>query len=204
MIRNLIFDVGNVLTWWDPKKFCRTLFPNDPALAEKIAEKAFLHPRWFEGDTGDTTMEALAASITEKEEEAFIRSTIYAFTHFPEALIINEPMVAFLKEAKKKGYHVYLLSNYCELFERSIRHLGCLEDLDGYIYSHKEKIRKPDLGIYRLLLNRYHLNPTECLFIDDKSANVKAGLEAGYGYGFVYQGNDEELFEYVKRNGLFG
>ena len=38
---------------------------------------------------------------------------------------------------------------------------------------------KPDREIYDLILNRYHLKPEECLFIDDLEPNVKAAQAVG-------------------------
>ena len=44
---------------------------------------------------------------------------------------------------------------------------------------------KPDVRIYRYLLDRFRLDPTECLFVDDRPENVSAGETAGIpGYRF--------------------
>ena len=50
---------------------------------------------------------------------------------------------------------------------------------DGQIISALEHMVKPDREIYDLILNRYHLKPEECLFIDDLEPNVKAAQAVG-------------------------
>lgn len=204
MIRALVFDVGNVLTWWKPEVFCLDLFPDDPNLAKEVAEKAFHSPLWYIGDDGSTDMASLARRITSSERPELQEASVYAFTHFPEVLIPNKGMIEFLKESKKKGYVCYLLSNYCELFETSIQRLGIASYLDGYVYSHKEKKRKPNLDIYETLLQRYGLNGEECFFLDDKIDNVQASKKAGFGYACQYRGDDGEIRAFVRWNGLFG
>ena len=47
------------------------------------------------------------------------------------------------------------------------------------IISAYEHVIKPDEKIYNLLLERYNLNPNECLFIDDMAANTLAAKELG-------------------------
>ncbi len=39
---------------------------------------------------------------------------------------------------------------------------------------------KPDEDIFNVLLDRFHLEPHECLFIDDLPANVKTAVDMGF------------------------
>ena len=200
MIRNIIFDVGNVLTLWNTEELARRLFPDNPRKARFVLENGFNSPLWFQGDRGTTTMTDLAAQMAAGSDDELKEAMLYAMTHFSDVVIPMPETIAFLKEMKQRGYGIYLLSNYNEYFEDSIRTIGILPYLDGYVYSYKEKVIKPDPLIYQILLNRYQLKKEECLFIDDKPSNVQGALQVGFGYGFVFENNVEELRAYVEKN----
>jgi putative hydrolase of the HAD superfamily len=50
---------------------------------------------------------------------------------------------------------------------------------DGKIVSGFEKLAKPDPRIYELLFERYSLDPTECVFLDDRQVNIDAAMKLG-------------------------
>lgn len=200
MIRNFVFDVGNVLARWDSPTMSQRLFPKDPEMARFVLEKGFQNPLWFHGDEGVTTMKEIAKEMAEGTDERHQEAMTYAMTHFHEVLIPIEGTLSLLRELKESGYRCYLLSNYCEYFVESIKALGALPYVDGYVYSHKEKVIKPNPEIYRILLKRYGLSGEECIFIDDKPANVQAALDAGFGYGFIYRFDDDALRAYIKES----
>ena len=55
-----------------------------------------------------------------------------------------------------------------------------LEDLvDGAVLSYQVHSVKPHLGIYKELLNKYNLNPSESIFIDDRKANIDTANKLG-------------------------
>jgi HAD superfamily hydrolase (TIGR01509 family) len=56
---------------------------------------------------------------------------------------------------------------------------------DGEVVSCYEKVVKPDAEIYKILVERYDLNPSETLFIDDRKSNIEAAESEGIcGYHF--------------------
>ena len=56
-----------------------------------------------------------------------------------------------------------------------------MELLDGMVVSYQVHILKPDARIYRCLLEKYNLNPAECVFLDDLEANTAAAKREGIG-----------------------
>ena len=54
-----------------------------------------------------------------------------------------------------------------------------MNDIDGMIISYQVHYVKPDIRIYRALLDRYNLKPEECIFYDDREANTKGARHAG-------------------------
>lgn len=54
-----------------------------------------------------------------------------------------------------------------------------LSDFDGGAYSYQEHTKKPFKDFYEILLERYNLNPKECIFFDDKIHNITTAKELG-------------------------
>jgi 2-haloacid dehalogenase len=51
---------------------------------------------------------------------------------------------------------------------------------DGIVVSGAEKIVKPDPELYRILIDRYRINPQETLFIDDNPENIQTAKQLGF------------------------
>ena len=51
--------------------------------------------------------------------------------------------------------------------------------MDGGIMSYEVQLIKPDLVIYQTLMERYDLQPEECVFLDDTVRNVEAAQALG-------------------------
>jgi FMN phosphatase YigB (HAD superfamily) len=62
---------------------------------------------------------------------------------------------------------------------------------DGEVVSCHEKVVKPDVEIYKILVDRYNLNPAETLFIDDRKCNVAAAIKEGW-QGFDFDAHNPE------------
>ncbi len=85
-----------------------------------------------------------------------------------------------LPELKKKGFKLYYLSNFPLAFFNEIKeHNSFFEYFEGGIISAEVRQSKPDIEIYRTLLNRYGMVADECLYIDDIGVNVKSGEAIG-------------------------
>ena len=88
--------------------------------------------------------------------------------------------VEFMKELRTTGYKIYLLSNFSkEDFSWIDETYTFLKDVDGRIISSHVRLIKPDHEIYKLLLKRYSLKPSESVFFDDIAANVQAAKDLG-------------------------
>lgn len=90
--------------------------------------------------------------------------------------------VPLIESLKAAGYRIYLLSNYpIVLFEmhKARQCFPFLDLVDGAIISAYERVVKPEPGIYELLLKRYGLEASECIFLDDREENVDAAKALG-------------------------
>ena len=89
--------------------------------------------------------------------------------------------VEIFRQLKESGkYKIYALTNWqAGLFDIALVRYNFLHWFDGRVVSGEEKIRKPFPEFYQRLLDRYNVNPSEALFIDDSLRNIKAAEELG-------------------------
>ena len=89
-------------------------------------------------------------------------------------------MLELMKELKQKGYKMYGLTNWSAETFCQVRHkFEVFDMLDGMLVSGEEKMLKPDPAFFQLLVDRFKLNPAECLFIDDNQPNVTGAQRFG-------------------------
>ncbi len=176
MIRNIIFDMGQVLKHYDPD-LCIAPYITDKEDAALIRSACFASAEWIELDRGTISYEEaisrwksrLPERLHGKVDEIIANWHLY-MTDIPET---NE----IVRTLYQKGYAIYLLSNVSIRFEKIREFFPALALMRGIVTSAAEKLLKPDPRIYRILLERYGLTPDECVFIDDAPANV-SGAEA--------------------------
>jgi len=178
MIKNLVFDLGNVLISFKPSEFFdKKDYPE--SVKAKILSDIFGSTEWAMLDNGDiNTSQAIdliaSKSTLNKEEIAHI------FNLRTELIFPLDQNVRLLPGLKKQGYRLYFLSNFpMDLFEEVKTGYYFFKYFDGGVISAEAKSSKPDLKIYEILLEKYNLVPNQCLFIDDLEVNVKAAEAAG-------------------------
>ena len=180
MIRNLIFDVGNVLLeyrWFD-------MLTKDYGLsaeeANRIGNEMFEPDLWgVELDGGKITLDEAILKYGEMYPQDI--TVIEWFLRNGELMAVKRPEIwEKIARLKEKGYKIYILSNYSkELFEKHTKDAAFLKVLDGGIVSYQVKEIKPYRRIYELLLNKYDLKAEECLFFDDRTDNVEGARNLG-------------------------
>ncbi len=88
--------------------------------------------------------------------------------------------VQWVKDVKAAGYHVYYLSNFSyRVLTEAAKEMIFLVEMEGGVMSYLERQIKPDEDIYHTLFNRYHLNPNECIFLDDSPKNLETAARLG-------------------------
>jgi 2-haloacid dehalogenase len=178
-INVIIFDLGGVLIDWNPRYVYRQIFDNE----EKID--------WFFQNicTGEWNENQDAGrSLQEATEELVARfpgyeNEIRAFYGRWEEMLggpISETVEIF-KELKQSGkFRMFALTNWsAETFPVALERFVFLKWFDGIVVSGEEKTRKPFEKIYNVLLERYNINPSEALFIDDSLRNLEGAKSSG-------------------------
>lgn len=178
MLKNIIFDFGNVLIDYDPDKIIDHYDVNDEERAI-FKKNIFGSKEWLEVDAGRIT-EDEATDIFKRELPAELQPKIEKImTTWPEEVIYFPKMLAFMKDMHQKGYHLFALSNTGMRFANYLMSTDYGKYFEGEVFSAAEKLMKPDPKIYQILLNRYQLVPDECLFIDDRPENTETAQKLG-------------------------
>jgi 2-haloacid dehalogenase len=175
----VIFDFGGVLLDWNPRYLYRKLFGQDTLAMERFLTEVCTG-EWNLGlDAGRPWVEAAAELVARHPEHA---SLIHAYRERWEETVSGpiEGTVKILGELKRAGLPLYGLTNWShETFPRAREIYRFLEWFDGIVVSGEERMIKPDLRIYRLLLERYAIAADRAVFIDDNAANVDAASSLG-------------------------
>lgn len=179
MIKNLIFDVGNVLfhyRWLEALVDTGMTREQAAAAGPKIFDET---PLWREFDAGNIDLPGIIEGYGELFPE--FKDNIAEFITRAERMPIDRPEVwEKMKRLKDKGYRIYLLSNYSDyLFNRHTEGKAFLDYIDGRVVSYEVHVTKPDREIYEILLSKYDLKPEESLFFDDREENVETALALG-------------------------
>ena len=178
MIKNIIFDLGNVLISWKPEDY---LVENGYSEKERsvILEEVFRSREWLALDNGDITLDEAVKRISGRSglKTGEIYSVFNLRTRILFPLSENTKILPVLK---KEGFRLYYLSNFPgDIFDEVSSKYDFFRNFDGGLISARAKASKPDEKIYRQLFLHYSLLPEESLFIDDTHANVFSAGQLG-------------------------
>lgn len=189
MIKNIIFDFGNVLVEYNIKEFMLKKGIK-PEIIPRILKASIMGPYWDEFDRGAITEEEAFEGFLSIDPE--IGEELHmAFDNITGMLLKRDFAIPWIKELKAAGYKVYYLSNYSKkAYDECADSIEFIKYMDGGVLSHRELMVKPNPDIYKLLMDRYDLNPKECVFIDDTPKNVEVAIKLGMK-GIVFTSKDD-------------
>ncbi len=200
-INTIIFDLGNVLIDWNPLH----VFDENYFESQKKRDYFFSHictMDWNEQqDEGRSIVEATQELIEKFPDwEQPVRDYYGRWTEMLGGPI-NESVEIFRQLKDSGKYKTYALTNWqAGLFDIALVRYNFLHWFDGRVVSGEEKLRKPFPEFYQRLLDRYSVNPSEALFIDDNLRNIKAA--EGMGIQSVHFKNPEQLKIELKTVGV--
>lgn len=106
-----------------------------------------------------------------------------------QKLRLYDGVLDLLDSLKANGKKIYLLSNAQESFTiPELKEVGILDYFDGIMISSQERVCKPNKVFFQRLIERYHLDPAECLMIgNDKNADMHGAKMAGIDGLYIHQ-----------------
>ena len=194
MIRNVIFDFGNVLIDWNPAYLFLPYFNGDEDKCKYFTDN-ICNREWFTRMDRGETMDKCVADLQKTYPDYADAIAAFRDRWFDMCNGEIAGMLEIILDLKAKGVGVYGLTNWpAETFDEARRRFKTIASIDNIVVSSHVKLAKPEPAIYQLLLSKYNLKPEECVFIDDRKDNVDAAIALGMN-GIVYLGTAEQLTE---------
>jgi len=198
-VDTIIFDLGAVLIDWNPRHLYRKILKSEEEIEWFLQN--ICTSEWNEKQDAGRSFEEATEELLLKfpEHEIPIRAWYDRWQetisgHIPETVEIFKE----LRAAKK--YRFYALTNWSEqTFPWALQNFEFLHWFDGIVVSGKEKTRKPFPEFYRILLNRYNIDPSKAIFIDDSHRNILGGEAVGIK-GIHFQSPEKLRQDLIKIN----
>ena len=183
MIKNIILDMGGVIFDDSKENINRVLKTEDSHIYKKSYGENFRKTLIGEMSISDV--------IDSFKDDSDYDSIKYILSNLDVSLPLIKENYNYICALKNKGYKLYLLSNINKETHEYIKEKIDIDNIfNGGIYSYQEKLVKPDIKIFELIVNRYNLNKEETIFFDDKERNIIAGNNYGIR-SFVFKNIDD-------------
>ena len=177
---DIILDMGNVLLEWNKDKILQGV--SDTKEEYLVLDKAiFQSGLWLRLDLGTMSREELVLKVVSMIGSTYQKKVEEVIWNWPSYIDIYTEVFPVLSELKKKGHRIFVLSNTSKVFYDLLKEqLSPLKELlDGFVLSCDIKAIKPDLTMFKDILDKYQLDPTHCVFLDDIEDNTNAAEKLG-------------------------
>ena len=195
-MKNVIFDFGQVLVRFDPT-YMTSRYVSDEDDVKEVANVLFDRLYWDRLDAGtieDEEVVCLASQRVPQRLRGAISDVYYNW-------IYNIPEIEGMREAiaicREKGFGIYLLSNISHYFADRKEEIPVLSLLDGCVFSAKCGYVKPSREIFAYTCDKFGLDPSQTLFVDDSEKNIRGAIDFGLN-GYLFDGDSGKLCAYLK------
>lgn len=201
MIKNIVFDMGNVLFAFKPSEYIRRLGYTGQD-AELLETEVFQTPEWCSMDRGTRKPSQVAQILAQRVPEHLKAAVEPLICHWWEGELMPTPgMGDLIRELKANGYRIYLLSNASRDIYAYFHRLPAANCFDGLLVSADWLMAKPQHEIYEKLYARFDLIPDECFFLDDRVDNVEVAQLTGMN-ATVFRGDVSRLRREMRDAGI--
>jgi 2-haloacid dehalogenase len=196
----VIFDLGGVLIDWNPDYVYKTIFEDEKKMNDFYAEVCT--SEWNEEQDGGRSLKEATDELVARfpEHENNIRAYYGRWEEMLKGPFSDT--VEVLKEIKDRGnIKLYALTNWsAETFPIALNRFEFLNWFDGKLVSGEEKMRKPFIEIYELLISRFNINPSTAIYIDDNPRNLEP--PKAMGIETIHFFSADQLREELKNHGV--
>lgn len=178
-VKHIVFDIGQVLIYYDPEVPFKTIIPDDEERRWFFANVC-THDWNVEQDRGRKWADAEALLIEQyPEREDHIR----AFRQNWHQMITHsiDGSVDILRSLIADGHDVTMLTNFAsDTLREAWQRFPFLTESRGVTVSGDIGLIKPEKAIYDHHIAAFDLDPAATLFIDDSAKNVAGAKAAGW------------------------
>lgn len=173
MIKNLVFDLGNVLLDFNPKKIIDD-YVIEERKKKEIYDNIFNSKEWAMLDKGTISEKNATRKFVDRQPNNK-NEIIKIMDNWISYLKPINKNISVLKDLANKEINLYVLSNFHKkAFLKVKQKYNFFDFFDGKVISYQVNTIKPEDEIYKILISKYNLNPQDTLFIDDSINNIKA------------------------------
>ena len=197
MIKNIVFDIGGVIAYFDEDKLLAT-YSSDKDVQEFLRENVIYSPEWVKYgliDLGYITLEEMGQIICDRTDHVHDDMVMDLSTNHARFIDVQDNVLDLIKRLRKNGYKVYILSNTNEVAMARHNEKNLINLVDGAVLSYEVHMVKPHTGIYKELINKYNLIPSETVFLDDRQANIDTAIKLGINGEKVVPNSYDSLIE---------
>lgn len=181
MIKNIIFDIGNVILNFNLNEVLEK-FTSNKDDQQFILDNIINSPEWLENaliDTGYISRDDAIKIVQDRTNHHKDKLIFDFWNTYNDFAKVDIRVLDLIKKLKDNNYKIYLLSNINPYTYDFVEKSGLFSLVDGYVLSYKEHKVKPFISIYKTLFERYNLIPSESIFIDDNEKNINTGVSLG-------------------------
>ena len=197
MLRNIIFDMGGVMTEYDPVYFVSCLEEIGPEDRELLLKEIFRSEDWKLNDLGEIAEAELERRVFSRIPERLHAAAHRMIFEWDQISRPIEGMADLAKDCRAAGLGVYLLSNASVRQPEYWPSGPGSEFFDGTFVSAFYRCVKPSREIFLCAVEKFSLKADECLFVDDVRANVDGAIAAGL-MGFHFTGDADALRKAIR------
>ena len=201
MIKNIIFDIGNVILNFNINEVLPK-FTTNKEEQKFILENIINSPEWLGNaliDTGYISREDAIEIVKDRTNHCNDKLIVDFWKNYNDFAQVDERVLSLIRKLKDNNYKIYLLSNINPYTFEFVNKSDLFNLVDGYVLSYKEHKVKPYKAIYNVLLERYKLLPKECIFIDDNEKNIATGNLMGIISKKVEPDNYESIIKALEK-----
>ena len=185
-VRNIVFDLGNVVIHIDPDLTIRRFKELGVVNFDEMYSIMRQTDVFDRLDTGKITFPEFRQTIRDFAQ-ANLSDAQIDDAWCAMLLDFPEENAELLRKLRTEGYKLYLLSNtnemhidyYTKYLKQQFGRDYLTELFDRTFYSHETGYRKPNREAYEYVLKSESLKPAETLFIDDLEHNVIGARQTG-------------------------
>ena len=196
MIKNVIFDFGQVLVRFDPIYMTSKYVKNKDDI-KTVADVVFDRLYWDKLDKGTIEDEQVIAAAKSRLPEHLHKAAEATYYNWIYNIPEIDGMRALVRRLKEeKCVRIFVLSDISRYFAQHADEIPILSYVDGCVFSAVCGFVKPSREIFEHLCLKHGIDPCESVFIDDKPCNV-AGAEMLGMKGYVFDGDAQRLERFL-------
>ncbi|MFQ6860480.1 MAG: HAD family hydrolase [Beduini sp.] len=200
MIKNIVFDMGNVVLSYDPNYIIQH-FTKDKDQQRLLVEAIFKSPEWLALDEGTLSKEDACAIMKARVDLQLKPLVKKVMDEWYLYLTPFKNIIELSKRLKEEGYTLYLLSNTSLSFYEYYENVEAFAYFKDFYISAKHLLMKPEPAIFKDFCKKMNLNPVECFFIDDSQDNINSAKSIGM-QGICFNGNYDNaqmIYDAIKK-----